>query len=179
MIFLTFINLFSRIFLINLFTFGGGYTIIPIIDQTFVEELKLIKKDEMKDIIALASSVPGALAVSTSFLVGYKIKGKLGAIISALASVTPCIIVIMIIFNIYNLLINNPYVKSVMRGIGVTISAVLLATVIKMLVNLFKSKRKYIFITIFILAFILTYFFNVHIIIVLILSSILGRVVKI
>ncbi len=164
-------KLFYKIFLINLFTFGGGYTIIPILKQTFVEELKVIKDSDMKNIIALSNSVPGALAVSASFLVGYKINGFKGSVLAVIAAVTPCILVIGIIFNIYNLFITNLYIKSIMEGIGVTVSSVLFFTAIKMFINLLGSK---LMIFIFAFSFITSYFLNFNIVIILMISSILG-----
>ncbi|VWL85064.1 chromate transporter [Oceanivirga miroungae] len=171
---MTYFNLFKRIFYINTFTFGGGYTIIPIIESVFVDELKLIEKSEMRNIVSLANTVPGALAISTSFLVGYKVKGTLGAIVAVLASVSPCIIIIALVYSVYENLIENIYVKSTMKGIGVAVSAILLGAVVNMFKSLLKENRKYLYLAIFTLSFILSYFLGVHIVVILILASILG-----
>lgn len=171
---MTYFNLFKRIFLINTFTFGGGYTIIPIIESVFVDELNLLEKDEMKNIVSLANTVPGAVAISTSYLVGYRIKGILGGIISVIAAISPCILIIALIYSVYQNLIENIYIKATMRGIGVSVSAILLLTVYNMFSALLKNKRKYLYMFIFILSFIMSYFFNIHILIILATASILG-----
>ena len=87
-------KIFVSLLKINTFTFGGGYTIVPIIKQEFVENLNAMSEDEMMSCVSLSASVPGALAISTSYLVGYKLRGILGGIIAVLASVLPCLVII-------------------------------------------------------------------------------------
>lgn len=171
---MSYFNLFKRIFLINTFTFGGGYTIIPIIESEFVHKLNLLTKEEMKNIISLANTVPGALAISTSYLVGYKVKGIKGGILSVIAAISPCIIIIALIYSVYQRLIDNVYVRETMFGIGVAVSAILALTVCKMLNSILKSNKRALYFFIFFLSFIASYFFNVHILIILIVASILG-----
>ena len=66
------VRLFTSLFYISAFTFGGGYVIVPLMQKRFVEELKLIDEDEMLDLIAIAQSAPGPVAVNASILVGFK-----------------------------------------------------------------------------------------------------------
>ena len=99
------IELFKKLFIINLVTFGGGYTIIPVIKDEFVYRGKYIEEDNMIKIISLAQSVPGAMTISTSFLVGYYTRGKKGSVIAVLASVLPCLIIIAAIAFSYTKLI--------------------------------------------------------------------------
>ena len=81
------VKLFFTFFKINAITFGGGYTIVPVIKDIFVEDLKLINEDDMMDIVALAQGGPGAMAISASILTGYKLRGPIGAFICLVASV--------------------------------------------------------------------------------------------
>src|SRR5699024_9463977 len=93
----------------------------------------------MFDIVALAQSGPGAMAISTTILVGYKIKGPLGAIISTLASVLPCIMIISVISIFYQTFKTNFYVQSALLGISGVISAVLFITTFNMGKNAMKE----------------------------------------
>ena len=96
-------KIFISLLKINTFTFGGGYTIVPIIKQEFVENLKVMSEEDMMSCVSLSASVPGALAISTSYLVGYKLRGILGGIIAVLASVLPCLVIISVISIAYHL----------------------------------------------------------------------------
>ena len=98
---LSYLELFKTLFKINMITFGGGYTIAPVIMNDFCEKKNLITKEEMLDLIALAQSGPGALAVSTSLMTGYKTKGIKGAFVGAAASFLPPLLIISIIYLFY------------------------------------------------------------------------------
>lgn len=71
-------TLFKSTFVLSAFTFGGGYVIVPLMQKKFVEELKWIEADEMLDLVALGQSAPGAIAVNTSILIGYRMAGFWG-----------------------------------------------------------------------------------------------------
>ncbi|WP_068268486.1 chromate transporter [Caviibacter abscessus] len=164
-------QLFITIYTINAFTFGGGYTIVPIIKDKFVKDLKVIDENEMMNIVSIGQSVPGAMAISTSFLVGYKIKGFIGGLIAVIAAVLPCILIITIISFAYIAFINNIYIKAALKGIGAVVSAVLLVTVGKMIIKLVKHNKRVFYITLFFASFILSYFFYWHIALILIISA--------
>ena len=93
----TYLQLFKSLFIISAVTFGGGYTIIPIIKDEFVTRRKAITEDEMVKIVTLAQSLPGVMTISTSFLTGYSMLGVGGAIVATIASLLPCIMVISVI----------------------------------------------------------------------------------
>ena len=75
-------KLFSSTFSLSAFTLGGGYVIVPLMRKKFVDELHWLEEKEMLDLTAIAQSSPGALAVNASILIGYRIAGVLGAIIT-------------------------------------------------------------------------------------------------
>ncbi len=125
-------EIFITFFKINAFTFGGGYSIVPMILDEFSHKRGLITEDEMLDIIAIAQSGPGVMAISTSLLTGYKVKGVTGAIIAVIASILPCIIVIGIVAQFYDAFRTNIYINGILDGISGAICAILLATTIKM-----------------------------------------------
>lgn len=129
---ISYFELFLTFFKINTFTFGGGYTIVPVIIDEFIRKKKLIDEDEMLDLVAIAQSGPGAMAIGTTILLGYRLKGPLGAVVATLASVSPCIIIISIISVFYNAFKTNFYVQSALLGISGVISAVLFITTYNM-----------------------------------------------
>lgn len=135
-IFLTFLKISS-------FTFGGGYTIIPVIKDEFSKKKKLIDEDDMMDIIAIAQSGPGAMAISTSILTGYKIKGIKGALAAAIGAVLPCIVIISIISFFYKEFSQNRIIQFALKGMSGAISAVLLNTTYNMYKNAVKKDSLY------------------------------------
>lgn len=166
---ISYLQLFKELFLINTFTFGGGYTIIPIIKDKFVNELNLFTNEEMENFISLAASVPGVLAISTSYLVGYRLKGYRGGIVAVLASISPCVIIISFISVIYIKFIKNIYVLSTLKSISAMVSAILFVSVFKMIKNI--DKKYYILMVIFA---IIAYFKFLNLITILIIAGIIG-----
>ena len=79
---------FSTLYL-SAFTFGGGYVIVTLMKQKFVDELHWIQEDEMLDLIAIAQSAPGAIAVNGAIVVGFKLAGVLGAVTAIIATIIP------------------------------------------------------------------------------------------
>lgn len=165
-IFITFLK-------INAFTFGGGYTIVPVIRDEFMKKRKLIDEDEMLGLVALAQSGPGAMAISTSLLTGYRLRGFKGALTALFASVLPCLIIISVLFYFYDAFSRNFWVKSALIGMGGVISAVLLLTVYDMGKAAMK-KHRYFSLTLMIGAFIASYFGNVHTIVIIIALAVIG-----
>ena len=87
---------FSTLYL-SAFTFGGGYVIVTLMKQKFVDELHWIEEEEMLDLIAIAQSAPGAIAVNGAIVVGYKLCGLLGALVATAGCILPaCILVTLI-----------------------------------------------------------------------------------
>lgn len=131
--------LFFNILKINAFTFGGGYTIIPVIRDEIVLKNPLISEEDMSEIVALAQSSPGPMAVNCSLLTGYRLRGPLGAIVAMIASVLPCLIIISLMFYVYTAVSKNPWVKSALSVMGGVVSAVLIITTIDMARNALKK----------------------------------------
>ena len=115
---ISFIKLFLTFFKINAITFGGGYTIVPVIKDIFVSDLELIDEDEMMDIVAISQGGPGAMAISCSVLTGYYLKGPLGAITCLVASSLPCLIILSVISNFYQEFKSNFFINSALEGIS-------------------------------------------------------------
>lgn len=166
-------KLFLSTFSISAFTFGGGYVIVPLMRKKYVEKLEWIEEKEMLNFVAIAQSAPGPIAVNTSVLVGYKMAGVLGALITVFGTVLPPLLVMSAVFLLYASFRDNPVVNAAMLGMRVGVAAVLIDVVITMTKNIIKEKNV-LSLIIMIVAFIAVYFFNVHILLVLALSAALG-----
>ena len=157
-------------------TFGGGFVIVPLLRKKFVEELKWIDEQEMMDITAIAQSSPGAIAVNASILIGYKIKGVLGALMAVLGTIIPPVLIIMLISYFYQQFRDNQYIDILMMGMLAGVAAVILDVSINMLLIIIKQK-KILPIFIFIGAFVAVFFFKVNILYIILTCILIGVIV--
>lgn len=158
-------KLFTSVFVLSAFTVGGGYVIVPLMKKEYVDKLKWIKSEEMIDIIAIAQSSPGAMAVNTAVLVGYRTGGVLGAIIGSLGAVIPPLISITLIYSAYEALKDNKIAYAFLSGVKIGVAAVIIDVVIGMVSSILK-KRKVSSIFILLISFLLVYFAKVNVILV-------------
>lgn len=126
------LEIFWTFLKINTFTFGGGFTIIAMIRDEFVTKKQSIDDEEMLDLASLAQSGPGAMAISTSLLTGYKLRGPIGGFVAMFASILPCLVIISIVSVYYSKFRSNFYISNALVGISGVISAVLLVTVFQL-----------------------------------------------
>ena len=115
--------LFISTFYLSAFTFGGGYVIVTLMRKKFVEEYHWIDEEEMLDLIAIAQSSPGPIAVNGAIVVGYKLYGILGIIVSVLGTIIPPFIIISLLSVFYNLVKEVEKNKQVYKLEGIAISA--------------------------------------------------------
>ncbi len=166
------LEIFWTFFKINAVTFGGGYTIAPVILDEFNTRRQLISEAKMLDIIAIAQSVPGALAVAVSILTGYHLRGRKGALVAMFASILPPLIVISVLFYFYRAFASNFWVRAMLRGMSGMIGAILLFTCLRLAKT---ALRHHCFFSsaLLILAFTLSLLTNLHTaLIILMLASI-------
>ena len=130
--FKTCLKLFLVMFKIGLFTFGGGYAMIPLIQKEVVEKKKWITDDEFTDLIALAQSAPGLLAVNTSIFLGNKLKGIKGAIVATIGSTFPSFAIILAIAMVFKGYQDNETVIAVFKGIRPAVVALIAVPMINM-----------------------------------------------
>ena len=123
---LDFFLTFSKI---GLFTIGGGYAMIPLVEREVVNNKKWVEKEEFLDILAIAQSAPGVLAVNMAVFIGYKLKGIKGCIVTALGTILPSFLIILLIAACFVNFKDNPVVESVFKGIRPTIAALLVVPV--------------------------------------------------
>lgn len=137
------LDVFLSFLKISSFTFGGGYTIIPVIRDEFSTKRNLIDEDEMMQIIAIGQSGPGAMAINTSILTGYRLKGIKGAIAATLGAVLPCIVIISLVSVFYKQFSSNKYIQFALKGMSGAISAILLLTTYDLFKTAIKKDRVY------------------------------------
>ena len=127
------IDLFFTFAKIGVFTFGGGYAMIPLIENICVENKKWITHDEMMNITVIAESTPGPIAINCATYVGYK-KGKLpGAIIATLGMILPSFAIIYAVSRFLNGFLEITWVSNAFRGIKIAVGILIVDAAIKML----------------------------------------------
>lgn len=135
------LQLFLTLMKINAVTLGGGYTIVPVIRQEFVSKRGLLDDEDMLDIIAVAQSGPGAMAVSTSYLTGVRLNGIMGGLAAILGSVLPPLLIITVVFFIYDAIKSNIFVRAALRGMSGVIVASLAFSVKDLFVAVMQKHR--------------------------------------
>ena len=169
-------TLFLSVMQLSAVTFGGGFVIIPLMKKTFVDDLGWLEEDEMLNLAAIAQSSPGAVAVNASILVGFRIGGPLGALISILGTVLPPLIIITVISAFYTAFRTNLVVNAVLKGMQSGVAAVIVDVVINMGGKVILQK-KWIPILTMIGAFLATWYFGVNVILIILACGILGGLV--
>lgn len=135
------LNLFLTMLKIGFFTFGGGYGMIALLESELVEKKKWIEKDEFVDMIAIAESTPGPIAVNASTYVGYKIAGFMGSLLATIGVCLPSFIIIFLISLFFEKFVALKYVAYAFKGIQVCVTFLIFLAGIK----LFKNMKKNIF----------------------------------
>lgn len=125
-------TLFITFFKIGLFTIGGGYAMIPLIEREVVERYKWISSEDFLDLLAIAQSAPGVFAVNISIFIGYRLRGVRGSILCALGTVLPSILIILAIALFLGQFRDNPVVANVLKGIRPAVIALILTPTIKL-----------------------------------------------
>jgi chromate transporter len=117
---------------IGSFTLGGGYAMVHLIQQEVVEKKQWINKNEFVDMLALAQSSPGPIALNTALFVGYKLKGVKGAIVAALSSILPPFFIILLVALFFSNIQNNVWFIKGFKAIRPAVVALIAVPVIKM-----------------------------------------------
>jgi chromate transporter len=135
---------------IGLFTFGGGYAMIALLENEFVSEKKWIDHEEFMDMVAIAESTPGPIAINSATFVGYRSCGVLGSAMATMGVVLPSLCIILVIAFFLRKIMDNPYVRYAFFGIR----AGVLALIVKAVVNFYKRADHGVFgITVMVVAF--------------------------
>ena len=125
-------SLFTTFFRIGLFTIGGGYAMIPLIEQKVVDENHWLRREEMMDLMAVAQSCPGVFAVNISIFIGYKMRRTPGALVCTIGTALPSFIIILTIALFFQQFRHYSAVESIFRGIRPAVVALIAAPVFRM-----------------------------------------------
>ena len=168
--------LFWTFFKIGAFTFGGGYAMIPLIQKEVVENKKWLNDKDILDIIAIAESTPGPIAINSATFVGYKVAGVLGSFFATFGVVLPSFVVISLIALVLKEFSEIKAVQYAFRGIR----AGVLALIFKALISMYKQCPKYLYTYILMaLALILSAFVNINAIYIIIGCAVFGLIASI
>lgn len=125
---------------IGLFTFGGGYAMIALLESEFVSKKKWMDKDEFLDMAAIAESTPGPIAINAATYIGYKQLGIMGSILATLGICLPSFLIIYLISLFFNAFLSFTYVQYAFRGIQACVIYLILNAGIKMFRQMEKSR---------------------------------------
>ena len=165
------IQLFCAWFKMGIFTFGGGYAMLPMIQREVVEKYRWASEDEVMDYYAIGQCTPGVITVNTATFIGYKVKGVVGGIVATLGVVCPSIIIISIIAAFLTNFQDIPVVQHGLSGIRISVCVLMSASIYK----LAKKGIKNIFgIVLSLAGFIFSYFTNISIVLLVIMAGVLG-----
>lgn len=129
-----FFELFYTFFLIGLFTFGGGYAMIPMIQEQVVSK-GWISESNLTDFIAVSECTPGPFAINISTFVGNSVGGAFGAICATVGVILPSIIIILIIAMIMKKFMKNKYVQGALKGVRPIVLALILSTALVLFIK--------------------------------------------
>ena len=166
-------KLFKSKFIVSMFTVGGGYVIIPLLKAKYVDEYRWISDEETLNMVAIAQSTPGVMAVNTAIMLGYRMAGVTGALTGLFATVLPPLIIITVVATFYDLVASNEYVQLVLKGMQCGATALLLNVAIDLLKKQF-SKKLILPIVIILATFIANLFFGVNIMLLVAIDGIVG-----
>jgi chromate transporter len=116
---------FKTFFRIGIFTLGGGYAMIPLIEEEVVNKHKWVEKDEMLDLIAIAQSCPGVFAINIAIFIGYKLRKTKGAIATTVGTALPSFLIILAIAIFFSQFKENRVVAAIFRGIRPAVVALI------------------------------------------------------
>ena len=163
-------TLFKTCFIISACTFGGGMVIISMLQKKFVEELHWISQDEVMDLVAIAQSCPGVMAVNTSIIIGYHIAGVAGALLTVTGTILPPMIILTIVSMFYVQFRSNPVIALLLKGMQAGVAAVMINMTITMAGNVLKDREVFSLLML-IAASVAAVFFGVDIILILLVCG--------
>ncbi len=134
-----YLKLFLVMLKIGLFTFGGGYAMIALLENEFISKLKWINEEEFTDMVAISESTPGPIAINSATYIGYKIGGILGSVICTVAICIPSFVIIYIISLFFNAFMEIQWIAAAFKGIQICVVYLILSAGIKMLIRMKKT----------------------------------------
>ena len=167
-------QLFATFFKTGLFTFGGGYAMIAILQEELVDKKKWITNQDMLDMIVIAESTPGVIAVNTATSVGYKTRGVLGAIVATLGVILPSFLIISVLSYLIEAFQSNVWYQSAFKGIQACVTVLVVNAFTKMFKQIEHDAYNYIA---FVVAFAIAAFTNFSVIYLILIGGVCGFIV--
>lgn len=168
-------EIFISTLYLSAFTFGGGYVIVTLMKNKFVDEKNWISEKEMLNFVAIAQSSPGAIAVNGAIVVGYKLAGFLGILASVLGTVIPPFVITSLISYFYEAFSSNLWISLLLEGMQSGVAAVVAAVSYQMALGVVREKDPLLLAMMF-LAFIASAIFGVNVIYIILISIGIGLV---
>lgn len=161
---------------IGVVTFGGGYAMIPIIENETSKKRKWISESDLIDVVAISESTPGPIAICAASFIGYKVSGFIGAMCATLGVVLPSFVIIYLI----SLFLQEFSTYDIVRYAFTGIRAGVLALIIKAVISMYKKAPKHILSYIIMsLSFLLVVFFSTNVLVIILSSAVIGIVASI
>ena len=167
------LTLFFSMLYISAFTFGGGFVIVNFMRRRFVDELHWIDEQEMLDMVSLAQSSPGAIAVNAAILVGWKVGGFAGMLAAVLGTVIPPMVILSVISLFYQAFAANRYVALCLRGMSCGVAAVILDVALSLGKSVLMT-GKWVHYAVMAAAFAATFFFRVNVVWIILCAAAVG-----
>ena len=155
-----YIKLFLSFAYIGAFTFGGGYSMLPMFQRVLVEKNDWLTESEMTDLFSISQCLPGIIAANTAIFVGYKYKGVPGGLVAALGVALPSMAVIMLIATFLTSFSDIPAVQNAFVGLRVCVSVLIINAVFRLRKHAIVDMAS---IAIFLAVFLLSVFTNLHV----------------
>ena len=125
-------ELFKTFFQIGLFTIGGGYAMIPLIEREVVERRQWLKREEFLDLMSLSQALPGVFAVNFSIYIGHRLRGLRGSLALAAGVVLPSFVIILLVAMFFSAFADNRVVEAIFRGVRPAVVALIAVPCIKL-----------------------------------------------
>lgn len=156
-------DLFFTLFKIGFVAFGGGYAIVALLENELISKKKWATQEEFLDMVGIAESTPGPIAINSATYIGYKKAGVLGSLMATLGVCTPCFILMYIVSIFYNEFMTNAFISAAFRGIQVCVIYLIAMAGIKMIKNINKNPFSIIALVATILCIVITNIYDVAI----------------
>lgn len=165
------LKLFWEFFKIGLFTFGGGYAMIPLIEKEIVNKYHWLTMEQFTDLIAIAEMTPGPIAVNSATFVGYKVAKFWGAAVSTIGVVLPSFLIIWAVASVFFSFQSNQIVKAAFKGLRPAVLGLVIVAALS-IARVSISDYRSILIVVFVVAGV--WILNIHPILAFLVSGIIG-----
>ena len=166
-------KLFLSTLYLSAFTFGGGYVIVTLMKTKFVNQYHWIDEEEMLDLVAIAQSSPGAIAVNGAIVIGYKLAGFAGVFVAVIGTVIPPFVIIAMLSVCYSAFRSNFFVSQMLEGMQAGVGAVIASVSYEMGTGIVKAKRG-MNVVIMVGAFIASCIFEINVVYIVIVCGLIG-----